>query len=251
MLILLTNDDGINASGLKALKDAMSELGEVWVVAPATEQSGVSHGFSLRGPLKVDEVHSDGRLFGHAVSGTPVDAVKVAVRALLPRMPDLVVSGINAGENTGVDLLYSGTVAGAMEGAMLGIPSLAFSLASRSYTDFDASAQFASKICRNVLERGLPAGLMVNVNVPPFPLDQIKGVRITRQGNSFYEEALERREEPGGVKYYWKRWAKSLSEDGNGSDVCAIRDGYISITPIHSRLTETAMIPVMEEWQLG
>ncbi len=250
MLILLTNDDGIQAPGLRALKEALGGLGELWVVAPAVEQSGVSHGFSLRGPLLVDEVKRNGDLFGYAVGGTPVDAVKVALQALLPKPPDLVVSGINRGENTGVDLLYSGTVAGAMEAAVMGFPAMAISQVGPDYDEFSAAADFARRICQQVVSNSLPPGVMLNVNVPPLSSSQIRGVKVTRQGSSHYEEYLERREETNGVKYYWTRWAKSLTEDSDGTDVKAVRDGYISVTPIHAQLTHSELLSVLEGWKL-
>jgi len=251
MLILLTNDDGINAPGLKALKEALAGLGDVQVVAPDRDQSGVSHAFTVRGPYQVDEIHNNGSRFGWAVRGTPVDAVKVAVRALLPRMPDLVVSGINGGENSGVDLLYSGTVAAAMEAATYGVPAVAVSLASKSATDFSVAAAFARRLIGAVIQRKMPPGVVLNVNVPPIPTEQIKGVRITRQGESFYEEALEKRDDGDGMKYHWTRWGKQMSGDGEGSDVKAIRDGYISVTPIHARFTEHSLIQVLEGWKLA
>jgi len=250
MLVLLTNDDGIQAPGLKALKEALAGLGDLRVAAPDRDQSGISHAFTVRGPYEVNEIHNNGSLFGWAVRGTPVDAVKVAVRALLPRMPDLVVSGINGGENSGVDLLYSGTVAAAMEAATYGVPAIAVSLASRSYDDFSAAAAFTRRIVSEALQRGMPPGVVLNVNVPPLAAELIHGVRVTRQGDSYYEESLEQRDDGDGLKYHWTRWGKQMAEDGEGSDVKAIRDGFISVTPIRARLTDNAFMPALERWRL-
>lgn len=262
MLILLTNDDGVYAPGLKALKDALEDLGELWVVAPAAEQSGVSHAFSLSGPLRVEEVVWNGHRFGLAVNGTPVDAVKLAVRALLPKMPDLIVSGINRGENSGVDLFYSGTVAGAMEAALLGIPAIAISQSLRSLgekvtrdpwghkkVDYAASMFFARKVCEQVIANGLPKGTMLNVNVPLLPVDKLKGVKITRQAASYYIETLEKRRDPRGVGYLWKHWQKALLDDGDDSDVKAVDEGYVSITPIQPQLTDEKTLDNLQVWK--
>ncbi len=262
MLILLTNDDGIYAPGLSALKEALEELGDIWVVAPAAEQSGVSHAFSLSGPLYVEEVVWNGHRFGIAVNGTPVDAVKLAIRALLPQVPDLVVSGINRGENSGVDLFYSGTVAGAMEAALLGIPAVAVSQSLRSLgekvlrnpwgrkiVNYEVSAYYARKVCEEVIRRGLPKGTMLNVNVPLIPMDKIRGVQITTQADSYYIEEMEERQDLRGVGYHWKHWHKALQNDGLGSDVQAVQEGYVSITPVRPRLTDNQSIEYLKGWK--
>lgn len=258
-LILITNDDGIQAPGLTALVGALQDFGELWVVAPEGEQSGVGHGFSLRGPLQALPVTIPGATAAHAVKGTPVDAVKLAVRGLLPHPPALVVSGINYGENSGVDIFYSGTVAAAMEAAAMGLPAVALSqVRLRSPApdqppppaDYTAAAAFARRVCGEVLQRGLPPGVVLNVNIPPRPPSLIRGVRLTRQGASYYEEGLERRDRNGVPTWYWTRWEKTLSEDGEGSDVKAIRDGYISVTPLHLRLTEAGLLSELARWKL-
>lgn len=263
MIVLLTNDDGIYAPGLRALRTALKGVTpdlELWVVAPAAEQSGVSHAFSLVGPLRVSEVHSNGEFFGLAVNGTPVDAVKLAIRHLLPEMPSLVVAGINRGENSGVDILYSGTVAGAMEGALLGCPAIAISQSLRTpkggaqrdrwgnkAVDWTVSAHYARLICRKVLEDGLPTGLMLNVNIPLLPLSQIKGMRLTHQAGSYYQEVVEERRDPRGVGFYWQDWRKVVTEGFEGSDVQAIEEGFISITPLKPLLTESNAIKLLRD----
>lgn len=248
-IILLTNDDGINAPGLWALCDAVRDLGEVWVVAPDQERSGVSHAFTLATPLRVEKHPRHGVENCYAISGTPVDAAKLAIRGILPERPALLVAGINRGENSGVNLLYSGTVAGAMEGAIIGIPSIAISLAGNSEFDYTAAAAFARKVCKRVLADGLPFGTLLNVNVPNIAAD-IKGVKVTHQAESHYREEIERRTDPRGREYYWIGGANALVGDGAGSDMEAIRQGFISVTPIHARLTNPDLIPALEGWNL-
>jgi len=251
MHILLTNDDGYNAPGIKVLYKALEGLGELWIAAPVNEKSGVSHAFTIKDPLRVDLIEWMNDNHGYAVHGTPVDAVKLAIRSLMPEPPALVVSGINQGENTGVDLLYSGTVAAAMEGAILGIPSIAISLASKQYSDYSTSARFARNICKEVIERGLPAGVLLNTNIPPLPEERIAGVRITHQAESRYIEGVERRDDPNGGDCYWVEYEKVLVGDGNGSDVEAIKNNYISVTPVHSRFTQFDLLPEIKSWNLG
>jgi len=251
MLILLTNDDGIHAPGLRALFEALQGLGELWVTAPSQERSAVSHSFTQQGPLRLEELDWNGTKV-YALDGNPADAVKIAMQSLLPERPALVVSGINNGENTGVDLIYSGTVAGAREAVIFGIPALAVSKLSRSYPDFSASAAFARKIAKGVLERGLPSGILLNVNVPALPETQIQGVRITHQALSRYEEKVARQSNGDGVSLCdWVDFHKVLIEDGRGSDVEAVRAGFISVTPVHHRLTDYSLIPQLEQWDLN
>lgn len=250
MIILLTNDDGIHAQGLRALKEALSGLGDIRVIAPATEQSGVSNAFSLVAPLRVEEITDNGKLFGHAVSGTPADAVKLALRNILPEKPALIVSGINRGENSGINILYSGTVAGAMEGAIVGIPSIAVSITNNHITNYDFCGVFSRKLCTLVLKNGLPHGTMLNVNIPPLPEKEIKGVRITHQADSYYQEVIQQRKDPRGVQYYWIGGTMNVLDDGEGSDVKALREGFVSITPLHPRMTNYEYIPVLSGWNL-
>ncbi len=250
MIILLTNDDGIDAPGLKALHCALEGLGELWVVAPVEEQSGVGHAFSINGPLRViPKDHGDGgRWF--AVDGTPADAVKLAVRSLLPEVPVLVMSGVNRGENTGVDLLYSGTVAAAREASVFGIPAVAVSLCSKTFPRFSAAAAFARRLAETMMENGLPRGTMLNVNFPPLPPGRIRGVRITHQAASRYEETVRREVEPRGMFCHWESFTKVLDEEGDGSDVEAVRQSFVSVTPVHHRLTDREFIAEMADWRL-
>ena len=250
MIILLTNDDGIYAPGLRALRDVLTDLGEIWVVAPTRQQSGTGHAFSAFKPLRVKEVKQDGELFGYAVSGTPADTVKIALRHILPEPPALVVSGINNGENGGINILYSGTVAAAMEAAIVGIPAIAVSVIYSSEQDYRFSANFAHKICVRILENGLPFGTMLSVNIPALPEEEIRGVKVVHQAVSHYHEEIERRTDPRGVDYYWIGGVNKIVSDGKDSDMTAIREGYVAITPLHARFTDYEMIPTIKEWDL-
>ncbi len=251
MHILITNDDGYQAPGIKALYEALSGLGTLWMVAPSEERSGVSHAFTIRSPLRVDLVDAIPERRGYAVHGMPVDAVKIAIRSILPEMPALVVSGINQGENSGVDLFYSGTVAAAMEGAIFGAPSIAVSLASKTHPDFSVAAKFARSICERVLRYGLPDGMIVNVNVPPVSEPEIKGVKIASQAKSRYIENVSRKDDETGGDYFWVEYEKILLEDGAGTDYQAIRDNYVAVTPVNAKFTDYGMFKTMEDWELG
>ncbi|MBC8465817.1 5'/3'-nucleotidase SurE [bacterium] len=250
MRILITNDDGIQAEGIKALYQSFQGLGEVWVVAPSAERSGVSHAFTIRDPLRVDFADWVKDKRGYGVDGMPVDAVKLAIRSILPGPPDLVISGINSGENTGVDLLYSGTVGAAREGAVFGIPSLAISLTSKKYPDYSVAARFARTLAEKIFEKGVPKGIMLNVNVPAIGSEQIKGVRVTRQAESMYVETVKRKDDQKGGDCYWVEYKKILTGEYVGTDIEAIDENYISITPVHFQLTEKKLIHTIENWNV-
>lgn len=235
--ILLTNDDGIHAEGLRYLRRAASELGEVAIVAPETERSAVGHAINLYDPIKVRELSRNGDFYGYGIGGTPADAVKLAVRSLLPRRPDLVLSGINNGANLGINVLYSGTVSAATEGAILGIPSMAFSLAQKKDPPFQWALPHILHLARKVLDFGLPQGLALNVNIPALPPEEIRGYRITKQSTLGFRDNFERREDPRGNVYYWMA-AEAPPDDRNESaDIKSVGDGYVSITPLFYDLT--------------
>ncbi len=242
--ILVTNDDGVRAAGLAALAAALTTVGEVVVVAPETEQSGVAHALTLRGPLLV----RDERPGWYAVEGTPTDCVNLAFLHLLGAPPDLVLSGINNGYNLADDVLYSGTVAAALEGRTLGAPSLAVSV------DFGApaavrarAAEVAARIARMVLDRGLPADAVLNVNVPPDP----RGVRITRQGRRSLRDGLLVRRHGAANGFEWVGLPPTEWLPDPLADHQAIADGLVSITPLHSDLTFHRAIPGLEAWEFG
>jgi 5'-nucleotidase len=237
MRILLTNDDGIHAPGLQALYLALSKDFHLNIVAPEVEMSAVGHAISLSMPLRVKKVNKNGRFYGYAVSGTPADCVKIALQELLEVPPDIILSGINLGANVGVDILYSGTVSAATEGAFMGIRSAAISLDTLENPDFDFAARFSREIVRFLARNGLRAGTTLNVNIPAFPSGEIKGVRFTRQGMSRYEERYERRVDPRGNVYYWLSGETPVDNGTRGTDGLALREKWVSITPIHYDLT--------------
>jgi len=237
MRVLLTNDDGIHAPGLMALYRALRPDHEVHVVAPEVEMSAVGHAITLSSPLRVRRVNREGAFFGHAVSGTPADCVKIAVQELLEAPPDVVLSGINLGANVGVNVLYSGTVSAATEGAFLGIRSAAVSLDALREPDFGFAAAFAGELVRYLCENGLRAGTALNVNIPALPPSEISGVAVTRQGISRFKESFHRRIDPRGNTYYWLSGETPVEPESPDTDGAALKNGWITITPIHFDLT--------------
>ncbi|GAB4339501.1 MAG: 5'/3'-nucleotidase SurE [Calditrichia bacterium] len=250
-LILVTNDDGIHAPGILALARAMESLGDVKVVAPDSEKSAVGHAITITDPLRVWEFEREGRFFGYAVNGTPADCVKLAAKALLPRIPDLVVSGINQGPNTAMNVMYSGTVSAATEGTLMGIPSIAFSLTSFKPFDFSPSATFARHLAEIVLQNGLPDGTLLNVNIPPRELKEIKGVKFTRQGKGRYEELFDKRIDPWNRTYYWLSGKRLFLDSEPDVDDVAVMDDYIAITPIQFDLTDYKLLDDLKSWKVG
>lgn len=249
--ILLTNDDGISAPGLAALYDEMVRVGDVTVVAPDSEKSAVGHAITLSDPLRVWNFKKDGHFFGYAVSGTPADCVKIAYWALLDHKPDLVVSGINLGSNTGINVIYSGTVSAATEGTILDIPSFAISLATFRNPDFRFAAKFARKVAKQVLARGLPKGTFLNVNVPAVAESEINGAIVTRQGQATFKEHFDRRVDPQDRVYYWLTGKKVEVEEEADVDDRAIINNQISITPIHYKLTNDSYLEELKSWELS
>ncbi len=240
--ILITNDDGIFSSGINALSDVMSEIGDVTIVAPNNEQSAKSHALTLQNPIKIEAVSLRNGFQGWSVQGTPVDCVKLALKSLLHHKPNLIISGINQGANLGRNLIYSGTVSAAYEGAILGIPSLAISLDSFKNNNFKCSKFVAKSIAKYVLKHIPPKGTMLNVNVPNIDIDSLKGYLITRQGNQYFLDDFEKRDNPRNETYYWIT-GKKIDEDSSiDFDGRAVSEGYVSITPIHFDLTNTSYL---------
>ncbi len=237
MRILLTNDDGIHAPGLLALHQALRGDFEVHVVAPEVEMSAVGHAITLSTPLRVRPVWRSGAFFGYGVSGTPADCVKIAVQEILERPPDVVLSGINLGANVGVNVLYSGTVSAATEGAFLGIRSAAISLDALRDPDYRFAAAFAREIVRYLTENGLRPGTALNVNVPSLPPSRIAGVSVTRQGVNRFKERFDRRIDPRGNAYYWLTGEIPVEPENPDTDGAALKQDRITITPIHYDLT--------------
>ena len=251
MHILLTNDDGIHAPGLWAIYQALRPEHQVEVVAPESEQSAVGHAISLLNPLRVKKVRKNGSFFGWAVSGTPADCVKIAMAEVLPRRPDMVISGINLGSNVGINVLYSGTVSAATEAAIMGIRSMAVSLSTYKEPDFGVAARFAARLAPEVLEMNLPEGVCLNVNVPSLPENQIKGVLLTRQEDGVLVERYEQRVDPRENIYYWLAGVNTKRELEPGTDFWAVENGYISITPIHHDLTHYAVLEMLTGRELA
>lgn len=232
--ILISNDDGINSEGLHKLHGTLKALGEVYVVAPDRDQSAVSHSLSLYRPLRIEQISE----FVYTVDGTPTDCINLAVNGILKdKKPDLIMSGINKGENLGDDITYSGTVSAAMEGALLGVPSVAISLTSKNNFNFDAASHYAYIIARYVLDKKLPEDTILNVNIPDLPREDIKGIIVTRQGKRIYGEPIVEKVDPRGKKYYWIGGDELGFLNIENSDIAAVRDGYVSVTPISLDLT--------------
>ena len=236
-LILLTNDDGIHAEGLRYLRIASEKIGRVSIVAPEAEQSAVGHSITLYDPIKAHEITREGIFYGYGISGTPADSVKLAIYSLLPRRPDLVISGINNGANLGINVLYSGTVSAATEAAILGVPSMAVSLAAKKDPPYEWALPHIETLARWIINNGLPPGVALNVNIPALPPDQIKGFKLTRQGLARFSESFERREDPRGNHYYWLSGQATADETDDGVDVTSLKNGYVSITPLYYDLT--------------
>ena len=229
---------------------ALREEHQVEVVAPESEQSAVGHAISLLNPLRVKKIKKNGVFFGLAVSGTPADCVKIAIAEVLPRRPDMVISGINLGSNVGINVLYSGTVSAATEAAIMGLRSMAVSLSTYRETDFGVAARFAARLAPEVQQMNLPNGVCLNINVPSLPENQIKGVLLTRQENGVLVEHFERRVDPRENIYYWLAGINTKRELKPGTDFWAVENGYISITPIHHDLTHYACLEMLsgQDW---
>lgn len=248
--ILLCNDDGITAPGIQALAEALDEVGELCVVAPESEQSAIGHAITVRDPVrshKVDFPTPSGPISAWAVSGTPTDAVKLACHELLEEPPDLVVSGINQGPNTAVNVLYSGTVSAATEASILGLDAIAISLCDWSSTDFEGAKQWAQRIVGSVLRTGLPRGVLLNVNVPARPADEIEGLLVTRQARSRWEEGFDARTDPADRPYYWLAGTFVDLDDGQDTDTSAVDRGYVSVTPIQHDMTAYDALDALRE----
>jgi len=225
-------------------------MGRVVVVAPLTEKSAVGHAITLSDPLRVYESAVFPSIEAYAVKGTPADCVKIACWALLKRQPDLIISGINRGSNTGINTIYSGTVSAATEGAILGIPAFAISLTTFVKPDFGAAASFAARMARQCLTQAMPEGVFLNVNVPAIPETEIRGVKVTRQGMAVYRETYDKRIDPHGGSYYWLNGQKVDKETALEVDEGAVQAGYISVTPVHFDLTRHSAIETIAKWSV-
>lgn len=249
MRILLTNDDGIYAPGLRALQSELGQLGHVSVVAPGSEQSGVGHSITILDPLIVRSVdEADGRPFGWAVEGSPADCVKLALFEILEGRPDLIVSGINNGSNTGINVLYSGTVAASIEGAFFGITSIAVSLELAEHQDYPYAARLAVSTIRKILANGPEEGSLFNVNLPSHARGEPLGVRVVPMGLDVGSEGFQRRTDPRGRTYYWMDYQAPLRTEGPPTDITSLAEGYVTVTPLHFDMTHHRRFEELQNW---
>jgi 5'-nucleotidase len=248
MTILLTNDDGIHAPGLWALYRALKSEHRLVVVAPERERSAVGHGITLHKPLRAYKVAVNGGDEGWAVTGTPADCVKLSMVELLEQRPDLVVSGINPGANVGVNLNYSGTVAAAKEAALYGVPALAVSVQGGETPHYDEAAGFVARLVPMVRAKGLPSGVFLNINIPNIPLDEVAGVKITRQGCDLYDEYFEKRRDPRNRVYYWQGYESQPTYTQADADGAVLAEKFITITPVRCDMTDYAMMEQLATW---
>jgi 5'-nucleotidase len=248
--ILVTNDDGIDSAGIAALKKSLSEIAEVTVVAPRQEQSAVGHGITMQIPLRVQEYYIDGTFFGYAVDGTPADCVKMGMRNIMKEDPDLVVSGINHGSNTAINIIYSGTVSGAREAAIMDVPSIAISVTNHRVKDFSYAAEIAKMLALKVNEHGLALGTLLNVNVPDVPEKEIAGILVTKQGKSKWDDIYEKRVDPYGRDYYWLTGSMMEVDKELEFDQVAIKNKFVAVTPIHFDLTDYETYDKLKTWNI-
>ena len=252
MLILLTNDDGIYAPGLTALEKELRHIGDVCVVAPAVEQSGVGHSITFLMPLVCKEVYDGDRRRGWAVEGSPADSVKIGIFEFCPRRPDLVVSGINGGLNAGINVLYSGTVAAAIEGAFFGITSIACSLEFNDHAQYDKAAQISRRVIEQILERKGPEPQLYNLNIPTVALNRTHpgDAKIVPMGVARYGEHFLKRTDPRGRTYYWATNDPPPQPDGQESDLTELTKGFITLTPLQYNMTRHAVLSEMQSWTI-
>jgi 5'-nucleotidase len=248
-LILITNDDGIYAPGINYLSKIAKEFGDIVVVAPDKPQSGMGHAITINATLRLEKTHYHNATIEMACSGTPVDCVKMAVNHILPKKPDLILSGINHGSNSAINVIYSGTMSAAIEGALEGCPSIGFSLCDYSFeADFTQAELFIKKIITNALQNGMPKGVCLNVNIPKLQASNIKGIKVARQANASWEEKFDERKDPYGRNYYWLTGEFINHEkEANDTDEWALTNNYISVVPIQADLTAYAAIQQLKK----
>lgn len=248
-LILVSNDDGITAPGIRSLVDAIKHLGEVVIVAPDSPQSAMGHAVTISKPLRMDQTDIYGDIKAYQCSGTPADCVKLAVEKVMHRKPDLLVSGINHGSNSSINVLYSGTMSAAMEGAIEGIPAVGFSLCDFAYdADFSYAKKVAAIVSENILANGLPPGTLLNVNIPKVAEADIQGIKICRQANAKWKEEFDERIDPNGRKYFWLTGKFLNNDKGEDTDEWALANNFVSIVPVHFDLTAYQAIPFLNQW---
>lgn len=250
-LILITNDDSISAKGIAQLVKSMEPLGDLVIVAPDKPQSGMGHAITIHDPLRLKKSNQFPGLDAYTCTGTPVDCVKLAIYEIIKKRPTLLVSGINHGSNAATNVLYSGTMSAAVEGAIESIPSIGFSLLDHnSDADFEAAGHYAAIIAKNVLENDLQAGVCLNVNIPKGKLDELKGIKICRQGKAFWEDSFDKRSDPFGGEYFWLTGKFTKTDKGEDTDIWALENNYVSIVPTQFDMTAHHLISSLNEWDL-
>ncbi|MDC8003033.1 5'/3'-nucleotidase SurE [Aureisphaera galaxeae] len=252
-LILITNDDGITAPGIRTLIEVMKELGDICVVAPDSPQSGMGHAITVNETLYVDEVimDKDATIKEYSCSGTPADCVKLAVNEILGRKPDLCVSGINHGSNSSINVIYSGTMSAAVEAGTQGIPSIGFSLLDYSLTaNFDPVKKYVKTLAQQALAHGMPKGVVLNVNFPKLKEEEIKGIKVCRQANAHWIEKFDKRTNPLGRDYYWLSGEFVNEDKGEDTDEWALENGYVSVVPVQFDLTAHHAIKDINNWDI-
>lgn len=252
-LILVTNDDGITAPGIRTLVKVMKTIGDVVVVAPDSPQSGMGHAITLDSTLHIEKIHIEsGDYDAYSCSGTPADCVKIAINEILERRPNLVVSGINHGSNSAINVIYSGTMSAAIEAGIEGIPSIGYSLLDYSWNaNFEASKKYVKKIAENVLKEGLPEGIVLNVNIPNVDKKEIKGIKVCRQAKANWEEKFDKRKTPQGKDYYWLTGEFVNYDKGEDTDEWALKNNYISLVPVQFDLTAHHAIQQLNTWSFN
>ena len=252
-LILVTNDDGITAPGIRALIHSMNTIGEVVVVAPDSPQSGMGHAITLDSTLYLERVYiDDGEQIEYSCSGTPADCVKIAISEILDRKPDLCVSGINHGSNSSINVIYSGTMSAALEAGIGDIPSIGFSLLDYNWNaNFEDIKSFTKTIAQNVLKNGLASGVVLNVNFPKLDKKDIKGIRVCRQAKANWVEEFDKRTSPQGKSYYWLTGKFVNLDHGEDTDEWALANGYVSVVPVQFDLTAHHSIQTLNTWDFN
>ena len=248
--ILISNDDGIDSPGIAALAKELKKIGDVTVIAPRTEQSAVGHAITMKFPLRITEYSKNGDFFGYAIDGTPADCIKIGIRNIMKTPPDIVISGINCGSNTAINIIYSGTVSAAREAAIMDVPAIAVSVTSHDPKHYEYAAKFSADLTELVVRHKLKTGTLLNVNVPDLPEEKIAGVLLTKQGKSKWDDVYEERKDPYGKEYYWLTGNLVQADSSLETDQFAVKQNYVSVTPIHFDLTDYETYDTMKKWHL-